>query len=227
MGCVGWIAAPLSLQEFAGHVKQALDGIPLRLVGDPRRRVHRVALCSGSGGSLLGKAMASHCDVYVTGDLKYHEAKSALEAHLALIDIGHFASEKLILQPLVTYLRHRAASAGASLEVFPGQGNGIPSRLWGQNMIPWISDVSLPAPHAALAGGVWSGRDRQVGIHAPTLGCRIRRPKTILDGRDKLLEQLRHLVELQFLMDKKAGLIRSRDEAPLCIARTGGGICAI
>jgi dinuclear metal center YbgI/SA1388 family protein len=121
MGCVGWIAAPLSLQELVGHVKQALEGIPLRLVGDPRRRVHRVALCSGSGGSLLGKAMASHCDVYVTGDLKYHEAKSALEAHLALIDIGHFASEKLILQTLVTYLRHQAASVGVSLEVFPGQ----------------------------------------------------------------------------------------------------------
>jgi dinuclear metal center YbgI/SA1388 family protein len=121
MGCVGWINTPVSLQEFVGHVKQALDGIPLRLVGDPRRRVHRVALCSGSGGSLLGKAMASHCDVYVTGDLKYHEAKSALEAHLALIDIGHFASENLILQTLVTHLRHRAAGVGAQLEVFAGQ----------------------------------------------------------------------------------------------------------
>jgi dinuclear metal center YbgI/SA1388 family protein len=126
LGCVGYIPAPLSLREFVGHVKQSLDGIPLRLVGDPRRRVHRVALCSGSGGSLLGKAMASHCDVYVTGDMKYHEAKSALEAHLALIDIGHFASEKLILQPLVTYLRHQAASVGASLEVFPGQGERDP-----------------------------------------------------------------------------------------------------
>jgi len=33
-----------------------------------------------------------------------------------------------------------------------------------------------------------------------------------------LLEQLRHLVELQFLMDKKSSLMRSRDETPLCIA---------
>jgi predicted nucleic acid-binding Zn-ribbon protein len=47
-------------------------------------------------------------------------------------------------------------------------------------------------------------------------------PNYILDGRDKLLEQLRHLVELQFLMDKKAGLIRSREEAPLCIAELEG-----
>jgi uncharacterized protein len=40
--------------------------------------------------------------------------------------------------------------------------------------------------------------------------------------RDNLLEQLRHLVELQFLMDKKAGLIRSREAAPLSIAELEG-----
>jgi uncharacterized protein len=47
-------------------------------------------------------------------------------------------------------------------------------------------------------------------------------PNYILDGRSKLLEQLRYLVELQFLMDREAGLIRSREEAPLCIAELEG-----
>jgi dinuclear metal center YbgI/SA1388 family protein len=131
MGCVGWMPAPLSLQEFAGQVKQAFDGISPRLVGDPRRQVHRVALCSGSGGSLLGKAVASRCDVYVTGDLKYHEAKSAQEADLALIDIGHFASEKLIIQPLVTYLRQQATGVGASLEILAAQEERDPFATWG------------------------------------------------------------------------------------------------
>ena len=66
---------------------------------------------------MLERVIASKVDVYVTGDLKYHEGQRALEEGLALIDIGHFASERLMVHPLADYLRNRASRELVRLEV--------------------------------------------------------------------------------------------------------------
>jgi len=55
--------------------------------------------------------------VYVSGDIKYHEAQRAVEAGLGIVDVGHFASEHLVLQPLAQVLRSRAEQLGLPLEV--------------------------------------------------------------------------------------------------------------
>ena len=53
-----------------------------------------MALCTGSGISLLGKVLSLKADLFITGDIKYHYAIEALRKNLALIDPGHFHSEK-------------------------------------------------------------------------------------------------------------------------------------
>jgi len=68
----------------------------------------------------------SGADVYVTGDLKYHEAQRATEANLALMDIGHFASERLVVQPLADYLCARAVEEKHRLEVFASRSERDP-----------------------------------------------------------------------------------------------------
>ena len=117
MGRVGLLPEAKFLAGLVEELRDSLGGIGVRVVGDPKRMVHRVALCSGSGGSMLERAIAANVDVYITGDLKYHEGQRALEAGLALIDIGHFASERLIVQPLADYLRSRASRELLRLEV--------------------------------------------------------------------------------------------------------------
>jgi dinuclear metal center YbgI/SA1388 family protein len=118
MGLVGLLPGDTTLGALAGKLNGVLGGTVVRMTGDPEKRVSRAAVCTGSGGSLIGKVFASRADVFITGDMKYHDARLAEENGLAVIDIGHFASEKLVLEPLGDFLRSKAKSEGAKLEVF-------------------------------------------------------------------------------------------------------------
>jgi dinuclear metal center YbgI/SA1388 family protein len=96
LGRVGALAEPLSLRAFAERVARALPATVggARVAGDPDREVRTVAVCGGSGGSLLPAAAAAGADVLVTSDLKHHLVSEALEADgPALVDVAHWASE--------------------------------------------------------------------------------------------------------------------------------------
>lgn len=117
MGRVGLLPRAMTLAELAANTRDALGAVAVRAVGDGTRRVVRVALCSGSGGSLLEQALTAGVDVFVTGDIKYHDAQRAVEAGLALIDVGHFASEQLIVRPLAAFLQRQAALHRKALQI--------------------------------------------------------------------------------------------------------------
>jgi dinuclear metal center YbgI/SA1388 family protein len=117
MGRVGLLPQPMAFEVLVAKTSEALGGIPVRAVGDARKQVSRVALCSGSGGSLMELAIKAGADVFITGDVKYHDAQRALEADLALIDVGHFASEQIVVRPLAAFLRAQAVGRREVLEV--------------------------------------------------------------------------------------------------------------
>ena len=52
----------------------------------------RVALCGGSGASLIRRAVEAGADAYVTGDIKYHDF-TGFGSEIILADVGHFESE--------------------------------------------------------------------------------------------------------------------------------------
>ena len=96
LGRVGRLSEPMTLREFAEFAAGALPitvgGV--RAAGDPERRIERVAVCGGSGGSLLSAAAAAGADVLLTSDLKHHPASEAGEVDgPALCDVAHFATE--------------------------------------------------------------------------------------------------------------------------------------
>ncbi len=96
LGRVGDLPEELTLARFADRVAQALPATAwgVRAAGDPDRRVRRVAVCGGSGDSMLGAATAAGVDVYVTADLRHHPADEHLRAGgPALVDVAHWASE--------------------------------------------------------------------------------------------------------------------------------------
>jgi dinuclear metal center YbgI/SA1388 family protein len=117
MGLIGFLPEAISFRALVEKTIKAFGGITVRAVGSGEKQVYRVALCTGSGGSLMEQAISAGSDVFITGDVKYHEAQRALEAGLALIDIGHFASERIIVQPLAAFLRTQAAGRREALEV--------------------------------------------------------------------------------------------------------------
>lgn len=104
LGARGCLEHPMGLRDFAESVRQALDLSHTRFVGDPKRPVSRVAVCGGAGGGEIA-AIPPDIDVYVTGDLKYHEADGAMERGLALVDAGHDGTERNIAGAIARYLK--------------------------------------------------------------------------------------------------------------------------
>jgi dinuclear metal center YbgI/SA1388 family protein len=112
LGRVGQLGAPLTLRAFAEHAAAVLPVTVggVRVAGDPGRWIRRVAVCGGSGGSLLGAAAAAGADVFLTSDLKHHPASDAGEGPgPALCDVAHFASEAPWLPVAVDVLRRDLA----------------------------------------------------------------------------------------------------------------------
>jgi dinuclear metal center YbgI/SA1388 family protein len=92
-GRVGRWPASLSWEEVVARVKEVFAVAGVRVWGRPPQLVSRVAVCGGSGGDLIGQAKASGAQVYVTGEVRHHQAVPGLEDGLAIVEVGHFASE--------------------------------------------------------------------------------------------------------------------------------------
>jgi hypothetical protein len=119
LGRVGTLASPVALDDFSKTLK-AVFGLPtVKVTGPATMPVETVALCSGSGSSLLKSAVASGADVFVSGDLGYHTARDAQQAGIGLVDIGHFGSEHIIVDALAVALRKAVEDAGIPAVVAP------------------------------------------------------------------------------------------------------------
>lgn len=92
-GMIGSLPYPLPTSAFLEQVKATL-GLPLLRVSDIATPVvSRVAICGGAGSFLIGDAILQQADIYLTGDLKYHDFQRA-EGCITLADIGHYESEQ-------------------------------------------------------------------------------------------------------------------------------------
>ncbi|MFH1673438.1 MAG: Nif3-like dinuclear metal center hexameric protein [Pseudomonadota bacterium] len=119
LGRVGDLEEPIGLKRFAEKVKQELNLESIRVVGKPDTVIERVCICCGSGSSLLKDFLACGADTYVSGDLHYHDGRTAEIAGKTLIDIGHFYSEHLIVAALATILEQASLKKGWDLQVIP------------------------------------------------------------------------------------------------------------
>jgi len=93
MGVVGSLAEPLSEAAFLDLLKKQFSVPVIRHSPLLGKKVKKVALCGGSGSFLLGRAISSGADAFVTGDVKYHPFFDA-EGKILMADIGHYESEQ-------------------------------------------------------------------------------------------------------------------------------------
>ena len=94
LGRIGDLPAPEQLSSFAQKIKPLLGCGVLGLSGGEKKQVKRVAVVGGSGGSLVPLAFSMGADVLVTGEVSHHDALKASSMGLAVIDAGHFPTEK-------------------------------------------------------------------------------------------------------------------------------------
>ncbi len=109
LGCVGNLPEPVTLARFVEIVKSKF-GSPVVRCSDPMRYggdrycLQRVALCGGSGGSLLPRAIEAGAQIYLTSDTRYHDFLD-YSSSVIIADIGHHESEscsKEIFYELIT-----------------------------------------------------------------------------------------------------------------------------
>jgi dinuclear metal center YbgI/SA1388 family protein len=94
LGRIGDLPEPCRLFSLVEAIKDLLGSGIVRVSGMRDKWVRRVAVVGGSGGSLVSTASAMGADVLVTGDVGHHDALLAETLGLALVDAGHFHTEK-------------------------------------------------------------------------------------------------------------------------------------
>ena len=103
LGVVGDLPEPLTSEEAIAFVKERFGLKAMRTSRPLEGRISRVAMCGGSGGSLIKAAMSSGAQLYLTGDISYHNFFT--REGFMVMDIGHYESEIEIVDILFSLLR--------------------------------------------------------------------------------------------------------------------------
>ncbi len=93
VGMLGELSKEMDETEFLMQLKQIFNVPCIKHSPLTGRKVKKVALCGGAGSFLLQQAISAKADVFITGDIKYHDY-FLVENQLLLTDIGHFESEQ-------------------------------------------------------------------------------------------------------------------------------------
>lgn len=117
LGRIGELEHAMPFEEFVAQVASSLPKTQagVRGAGDRGRIIRSVAVCGGAGDSLLSTVAAANVDAYVTADLRHHPVNEFVERHhTALVDAGHWATERPWLDKAATILR---TDLGATVEI--------------------------------------------------------------------------------------------------------------
>ncbi len=92
----GHLDFPESLDQFIERASGALDMLPsqFRYSGDRKVMISKICWCCGAGTEFMDLALKEGCDLFISGDLKYHQAQAAREQGLNILDPGHYGTEK-------------------------------------------------------------------------------------------------------------------------------------
>jgi dinuclear metal center YbgI/SA1388 family protein len=98
-GMVGELPQPLLTVDFLEMVKKQFDVKFIKHTAIVHETITKVGLCGGSGSFLTKNAIFSGSQAYISADFKYHEFFDA-EGKILILDIGHYESEKNIIDRL-------------------------------------------------------------------------------------------------------------------------------
>ncbi|MDR1391688.1 MAG: Nif3-like dinuclear metal center hexameric protein [Clostridiales bacterium] len=104
IGRIGILENEKTLEDFAKHIKKILNCKALRFIGNKDSKIKKVAVCSGSGANFIENIFSIGTDVYLTSDIRHHDAILASELNLNIIDAGHFETENLFCDFMFDFL---------------------------------------------------------------------------------------------------------------------------
>jgi dinuclear metal center YbgI/SA1388 family protein len=117
LGRIGNLPEPSTLSDMQIKVKELMGTEPVRTVGNKNTVIRRVALVGGSGGGMISTASANDADLLITGDISHHDALEASSRGMALIDGGHFHTEKTAFTVFADHLKGLFADQGWDVSI--------------------------------------------------------------------------------------------------------------
>ena len=98
LGRIGRLKRPMQLDRIIERIKKQTGAKAIGVIGKEKRLVKKAAVCAGSCGKIINAVIAAKTDLYLTGELKHHQALAAQEAGLTCICLSHTVSERFILK---------------------------------------------------------------------------------------------------------------------------------
>lgn len=96
IGRIGVLKEPMLYKDVISFAASQLE-MSIRqfhAVGSLDREIRTVGVCTGAGADLIEMAAAAGCELFITGDVKYHEARDAALSGMCVLDAGHYGTEK-------------------------------------------------------------------------------------------------------------------------------------
>ena len=106
-GRIGTLSSPTDRSAVISRIKKELNLPHLLVAGPTTGQITRAACCAGSCGDILNDAIAQNAQLYLTGELRHHDALRAAERGVTVVCTLHSNSERAILKRLSTRLRER------------------------------------------------------------------------------------------------------------------------
>ncbi len=105
-GVIGYLSAPQDELEFLSNLKSIMQTNCIKHTSLKGQKVHKIAICGGSGRFLLDEAIRQEADVFISSDFKYHEFFDA-DGKIVIADIGHYESEQFTINMLHKILTNK------------------------------------------------------------------------------------------------------------------------
>ncbi len=120
-GRIGRWRQPLPAEEAAARVKEIFGVKALKVWGRPPAQLEQVAVAGGSVGDLIPLALSQEADIFVTGEVRHHQAVPTGTEGFAIFEVGHFASEVVFMPEWARQLKELFQIHQLSVEVLVSQ----------------------------------------------------------------------------------------------------------
>jgi len=107
LGRIGFLEKPTQFSAILKKIKTATGAKAAGVVGNKNRIIKKAAVCAGSCGKLIMSVLSEKCDLYLTGEIKHHQAIAAQEAGVTVICLSHTVSERFILKKVAKELQKK------------------------------------------------------------------------------------------------------------------------
>lgn len=105
-GAIGELASKMNEDDFLKMLKKVFGTQTIKHSGFLNNPIKKVALCGGAGSFLIHQSKLKKADIFITGDLKYHDFFEASN-QILLADIGHYESEQFTKELIYSILNKK------------------------------------------------------------------------------------------------------------------------